>query len=212
MNLDQFREKLGYHSLVLGVIALAASASLALTDNSTHGAIKAAEKRDLQQSLAQVLPSGFADNDLLKDQVTVKDADGNAVVVYLPRLGATSKGAVFEVSGRGYAGEIKILMGVDPAGRIVGVRVLKHQETPGLGDKIEAAKARWIYDFDGKSLGQPAPEKWAVKKDGGQFDQFAGATITPRGVVKAVKGGLEFFAAHKDEIFAAPPAVAGKEP
>jgi electron transport complex protein RnfG len=211
MNLDQFREKLGYHSLVLGIIALAASASLALTDNSTHGAIKAAEKRDLQQSLAQVLPSGFADNDLLKDKVTVKDNEGNAVVVYLARLGSANRGAVFEVSGRGYAGEIKILMGVDPAGRIVGVRVLKHQETPGLGDKIEAAKARWIFDFDGKSLGQPAPDKWAVKKDGGQFDQFAGATITPRGVVKAVKGGLEFFAAHKDEIFAAPTAVAGKE-
>jgi electron transport complex protein RnfG len=212
MNLDQFREKLGYHSLVLGVIALAASASLALTDNTTHGAIKAAEKRDLQQSLAQVLPSGFADNDLLKDQITVKGAEGNAVTVYRARLGGESRGAVFEVSGRGYAGDIRILMAVDPAGRIVGVRVLKHQETPGLGDKIEAAKGRWIYDFDGKSLGQPAPEKWAVKKDGGQFDQFAGATITPRAVVKAVKGGLDFFAAHKDEIFTAPSAVASKEP
>jgi Na+-translocating ferredoxin:NAD+ oxidoreductase subunit G len=80
------------------------------------------------------------------------------------------------------------------------VRVLKHAETPGLGDKIEVKKDNWIKSFDGKSLGDPAPEKWGVKKDSGIFDQFAGATITPRAVVKAVKGGLEFFAAHKSEI------------
>jgi electron transport complex protein RnfG len=85
-------------------------------------------------------------------------------------------------------------------GRLLGVRVVKHAETPGLGDKIEIAKAKWILDFNGKFLGDPPPEKWAVKKDGGVFDQFAGATITPRAVVKAVKQGLEFFASHREEI------------
>jgi electron transport complex protein RnfG len=212
MNFEQLRAKLGYHSIFLGIIALAASASLALTDHSTHGAIRAAEARDLQQSLAQVLPQGFADNDLLKDQVTVKTEDGRETLVYRARIKGEAKGAVFQIIGHGYAGEIRILMGVDNTGRILGVRVIKHQETPGLGDKIEAAKARWIFDFDGKSLGQPPLEKWAVKKDGGQFDQFAGATITPRGVVKAVKGGLEFFASHRAAIFAEASAVAVKEP
>jgi electron transport complex protein RnfG len=91
-------------------------------------------------------------------------------------------------------------MGVDTQGRLLGARVVKHAETPGLGDKIEPAKSKWILDFDGKSLNDPPAEKWAVKKDGGVFDQFAGATITPRAVVKAVKSGLEFFAAHREEI------------
>jgi len=92
------------------------------------------------------------------------------------------------------------MMSVDMEGRLLGARVIKHAETPGLGDKIEIAKAKWILDFNGKSLSDPPPEKWGVKKDGGVFDQFAGATITPRAVVKAVKSGLEFFAAHREEI------------
>ena len=91
-------------------------------------------------------------------------------------------------------------MAVDSDGRTLGVRVLKHSETPGLGDKIEVKKVPWVKSFDGKSLVDPALEKWAVKKDGGIFDQFAGATITPRAVVKAVKGGMDFFTAHKAEI------------
>lgn len=84
-------------------------------------------------------------------------------------------------------------MGVSREGKILGVRILKHTETPGLGDKIEPAKTKWIFSFDGKFLGNPLADLWAVKKDGGVFDQFAGATITPRAVVKAVKGGLVFF-------------------
>jgi electron transport complex protein RnfG len=80
------------------------------------------------------------------------------------------------------------------------VRVLKHSETPGLGDKIEVKKDPWVKSFDGKSLADPTPDKWAVKKDGGIFDQFAGATITPRAVVKAVKGGMDFYAEHRKEI------------
>ena len=91
-----------------------------------------------------------------------------------------------------------VVLGED--GKALGVRVLKHTETPGLGDKIEVSKGDWVKSFDGKSLGNPAPEQWGVKKDNGIFDQFAGATITPRAVVKAVKGGMDFFTAHKAEI------------
>ena len=97
-------------------------------------------------------------------------------------------------------GEILVLMAVDVDGKMLGARVLKHTETPGLGDKIEIAKDKWILSFNGKSLGEPPADKWGVKKDGGVFDQFAGATITPRAVVKAVKGGMLFFSEHKAEI------------
>ena len=89
------------------------------------------------------------------------------------------------------------MLGIDADGRLLGVRVLAHHETPGLGDKIESKKNDWILRFTGLSLGNPPPERWKVKKDGGQFDQFAGATITPRGVVRAIRSGLDFFAANK---------------
>jgi electron transport complex protein RnfG len=114
------------------------------------------------------------------------------------------------VSGNGYAGAIDCIMGIDRTGKITGVRVIVHKETPGLGDKIEAAKNLWIFAFDGKSLGDPAADKWAVKKDGGVFDQFAGATITPRGVVKAVKGGLEFFDKNRAQLLDGSAPAGGK--
>ena len=199
LDLEAIREKIGYQPALLGVFVLLASGALAWASGATGAAIAAAEAKDLRDSLSEVLPAGMADNDFLKDTVSV-DRDGQAVTIYRARQGKDVKAALFKVAGRGYAGEIQILMAVDTEGRTLGVRVLKHAETPGLGDKIEAKKDAWIKGFDGKSLGDPAPEKWAVKKDNGVFDQFAGATITPRGVVKAVKGGLEFFAAHKTEI------------
>jgi electron transport complex protein RnfG len=212
-SISTLRDRLGYHPALLGLVALAASATLAVTDSFTHTGIINAEARDLQQSLTQVLPEGFADNDLLKDQVEIMKGDA-PVKVYRARLAGEAKGAVFENASRGYADEVVVLIGVDLDGKILGVRVTKHKETPGLGDKIEIAKTRWITSFDGKSLGNPATAQWGVKKDGGIFDQFAGATITPRAVVKAVREGLAFYAAHKAEIYAAPELqheVAGQE-
>lgn len=200
MNLDELREKVGYQPLLLGIVALLASASLAWAANATKDAIAAAEAKDLRDSLSQVLPEGFADNDLLKDTTELEQADGSKLLIYRSRKEGKLNGAVFKVVGKGYAGPIQILMAVDKDGKTLGVRVLKHTETPGLGDKIEVSKGDWVKAFDGKSLGNPAPEQWAVKKDNGIFDQFAGATITPRAVVKAVKGGLEFFSQHKSEI------------
>ena len=109
-------------------------------------------------------------------------------------------GVAYEIFGSGYAGEIRLMMGVDASGKVLGVRVLAHKETPGLGDKIEVKKGDWIERFSGLSLGNPPVERWKVKKDGGQFDQFAGATITPRGVVAAIRRGLEFFSANRDRL------------
>jgi electron transport complex protein RnfG len=192
IDLANARATLQWQGISVGVVALVASAALVFANALTQGPIAEAEARDLQASLAQVLPAGFADNDLLKDTMELADADGAKKLVYLAKKNGSVAGAVFRNSARGYSGDIVVLMGVDAEGRTLGVRVVKHTETPGLGDKIELAKA--------KSLANLPVEKWAVKKDGGVFDQFAGATITPRAVVKAVKGGLDFFAANRGEI------------
>jgi electron transport complex protein RnfG len=199
MNLDAIREKIAYQPILLGTFALLASAALALASSATGEAIAAAEAKDLRDSLSEVLPAGLSDNDFLKDTVDLENK-GKIVTIYRARQGETVKAALFKVAERGYAGDIQVLMAVDRDGKTLGVRVLKHAETPGLGDKIEIKKDKWIKDFDGKSLGNPAAEKWGVKKDNGVFDQFAGATITPRAVVKAVKGGLDFYAEHRKEI------------
>jgi len=185
--------------VTLGLIALLASGALALASMATMGPIAAAEEADLRRSLSEVLPAGFADNDFINDTVSVM-RDGVPVTVYRARDHGVAKAAMFKVSGYGYSSEVQIMMAVDPDGRILGARVLKHAETPGLGDKIEITKSKWILGFNGHSLDNPAPARWAVKKDGGDFDQLTGATITPRAVVKAVKGGLEFFEAHRQQM------------
>jgi electron transport complex protein RnfG len=200
MKLAEMRNTVGYQAGLLGVVALVASAALAMANHYTAAAIAAAEAADLQASLSQVLPVGFSDNDLLRDTLTLKVAQGAPVTVYRARKGGRVEGLIFQVTGKGYAGPIAIVMGVDRDGRLLGMRVTKHTETPGLGDKIDSAKSDWALAFKGKSLDEPAAQRWAVKKDGGDFDQFTGATITPRAVVRAVKQGLEFFAAHRDEL------------
>jgi electron transport complex protein RnfG len=198
MKFEELRNKLGYQGLLLGGAALLTSAALAFASRATEADIHAAEAADLKQSLTQVLP-GTYDNDLLKDTITIPGKDGE-VLVYRARRAGRVEAVVYQVIGHGYGGAIVCVMGVSREGRILGVRVIKHTETPGLGDRVETSKSHWIYSFDGKWLGDPPADKWAVKKDGGVFDQFAGATITPRGVVKAVKGGLEFFDREKSEL------------
>ena len=199
-TLAEWRDRLSYQPLSLGFIALATSAALVVANQVTHPKIVEAEERDLQASLAEVLPAGFADNELLKDTISLAGDEGKPVTIYRARKAGSIAGAVFQTIGRGYGGEMIVLIGVDAKGTLLGARVIRHKETPGLGDKIELAKSKWIRDFEGKSLESPPAEKWAVKKDGGVFDQFAGATITPRAVVKAVKEGMKFYVAHRDEI------------
>jgi electron transport complex protein RnfG len=194
MNFEALRAKLAYQTLLLGSVVLLTSAALALASRTTEADIQAAAARDLQASLAQVLPGQY-DNDLLTD--TLRLAFDEGPTVYRARRAGRVEAVVFQTVARGYAGPIVCIMGVSRDGQLLGVRVLKHRETPGLGDKIEAAKDDWIHAFEGKSLGSPAPDKWAVRKDGGAFDQFSGATITPRAVVRAVKDGLELFARER---------------
>ena len=140
MKLEAVREKMGYQPVLLGMVALAASAALAVASGATGAAIAAAEAKDLRDSLSEVLPAGLADNDFLKDTLEI-DNHGKPVTIYRARRGGAVKAVLFKVAERGYAGGIQVLMAVDADGRTLGVRVLKHSETPGLGDKIEVGKS-----------------------------------------------------------------------
>lgn len=193
-----------YLATLLGAFALGGAGLLASGHNATEGAIAERMKEDLLGSLALVIPASVHDNDPVRDQYTIAMADGTSRTIY-PALSAGAVRAVaYEVTGQGYGGAIRILMGVAADGSLLGVRVLQHTETPGLGDKIEEAKGPWVLGFTGLSFGNPPKDKWGVKKDGGHFDQFSGATITPRAVVAAVREGLEFFDADRPTLTAPP--------
>lgn len=204
-NLARLRPKLHYQAGVLAGFALAASILLGLADLATRGVIQMRLEEDLKASLEEVVPAALHDNDLLADTVTVPSADAatgaDETVVYLAKKQGRVSAVSFKfVAPDGYAGPIHLVMGIAGNGEILGVRVISHTETPGLGDKIEIAKSKWVLSFDGKSLDNLTFEEWAVKKDGGVFDQFAGATITPRKVVQAIRRGLEFYRAHRAEL------------
>lgn len=203
--IKKYRSKFSYSTLLLGGFALLASAFIAIGDGVTRAAITERLAEDLQLSLAQVVPPKLHDNDLLQDTITVGTP---GIQVYRARRDGKVQAVAYELSGAGYGGStIVLVMAVDADGKVLGVRVVSHAETPGLGDKLELSKSDWILSFDGRSLGDPPEEDWAVKKDGGEFDQFTGATITPRTVVSVVKQGLEFFAAHRAELLDEPTEV-----
>ena len=185
------------HGLILAAFCLGFGMLLVTTNSLTKDDIAQRAIEDRQNSLKQVIPDSIHDNNLAADTLTLKNEQGKDVVIYVATKEGKVGGVAFETSGIGYSGEIKVMLGVDPEGKVLGARVLMHKETPGLGDKIEVKKGDWILRFTGLSIGNPPLEKWKVKKDGGQFDQFAGATITPRAVVRAIREGLQFFDANK---------------
>jgi electron transport complex protein RnfG len=197
-----YRKRVGYQAGLLGGFAMLAATLLVMGNLATRDAIEQRRAEDLLASLSQVIPAEIHDNELLEDPLVLEDSSGKPVTVYRALEGLDVTGVAFRVTGQGYAGAIELILGVNARGEILGTRVLAHAETPGLGDKIEASRHDWILGFDGLSLRNPAPELWSVKKDGGSFDQFTGATITPRAVVKAVKEGLEFFRANRDAMLA----------
>lgn len=188
------------HSVVLGIFCLGFGMLLAATHGFTADDIASRASEDRLNSLSQVLPAELYDSSPLDHVLAVNDSEGKEIKVYRAEKAGQVTGVAYEIRGTGYAGEIRLMMAVDAGGRILGVRVLAHKETPGLGDKIETKKSDWIQRFSGLSLGQPPAAQWKVRKDGGQFDQFAGATITPRGVVAAVRRGLEFFHTNKAQL------------
>lgn len=205
MNLEQLRSKLSYQTLLLAGFALLASALLGFADLKTHDEIVLRLAEDLQKSLEQVIPKKYYDNDLLEDKLIIASKDEgigtDETTVYVARKdGKVSAVSFMLIASGGYSGDISLIMGIDKEGQILGVRVISHAETPGLGDKIEVEKSDWILDFNGRSLQNVRVEQWQVKKDGGEFDQFSGATITPRAVVHAVYKGLRFFEQHRAEL------------
>jgi electron transport complex protein RnfG len=164
--------------------------------------------------LTAVLGGIAYDNDPLGDVVTVRDPEllgsGEPLTAHRVRRGGETVAVLLNaVAPDGYSGPIRLLVAVDARGRLLGVRVLEHHETPGLGDLIEERRSSWIRGFDGRSLGDPPPARWEVRRDGGDFDQFSGATITPRAIVRAVRDALEFVARHREELFV---EVPGAEP
>ncbi|MBK1693789.1 electron transport complex subunit RsxG [Chromatium weissei] len=200
MTLHFNKESTYTHAIILGIFCLGFGVFLALTEWITHDSVLARAMEDRQNSLSQVMPAEIHDNNPVLDTLTIQDGEGRDITVYRARKAGLVTGVAYETFGSGYAGQMKYMIGVDANGYLLGVRVLSHKETPGLGDKIEIKKGDWILQFTGLSIGNPPIEKWKVKKDGGQFDQFTGATITPRGAVKAILNGLQFFDAHRAQL------------
>lgn len=205
-HLAKLRPKLEFQTGILAGFALIASVLLGVTNCSTQSTIQQRLDEDLKSSLAEVVPANLYDNDLLQDTIKIPSTDYNIsateTLVYRAKKAGEVTAVAFKFTAPdGYSGAIDMIIGIDRDGKILGVRVLSHKETPGLGDKIELAKSTWILSFNGFSLENLSPEKWAVKKDGGQFDQFAGATITPRKSVQATYRSLQLFKDNKEVLF-----------
>jgi electron transport complex protein RnfG len=190
----------------LWLFAVAGTTLVAVTEFSTAEAIVENERQVLLRNLHALLPPDELDNDIAADNLELPPSPllgtDSSSLVYRARLGGEPVAAVFNsVAPDGYSGSIHLLVGVYVDGSLAGVRVVKHTETPGLGDAIERRKSDWIEGFDGKSLDNPEADGWRVKRDGGVFDQLTGATITPRAVVKAVHNTLLYYRQNADMIF-----------
>lgn len=196
-------------SLLLGLIALLGTALLAGVNELTHERIAEQEKLRILRQLNEILPGTSFNNDLLADVIEINDEaffrHPAPVKVYRARINDQPVAVLMIlVAPDGYNGDIRLLAGISANGEVLGVRVISHRETPGLGDPIEIEKSDWVLGFNQKSLQNPQPDGWAVKRDGGQFDQFTGATISPRAVVKAVHNTLIYFQTHKQMLFDTP--------
>ena len=194
--------------VTLAVIAAICTTLVAITYRSTAERIVANEQAWLERSLQPALSGLFYDSGVTESKIIVPpphELPGTeAAIIYRVYAEAAPVAALFVVSARdGYAGPIRILVGIDTIGVVTGVHVLEHSETPGLGDRVESTRSDWVKQFNGRSLLDPEPAGWAIKGDGGQFDQLTGASVTPRAIIEAIKETLLYFEAHGEEIFAA---------
>ena len=195
-------------ALLLGLAGLLAAGLLAGLHEATRERIAMRGRQQALEHLSAVLPRARYDNDPIADTATLTDprlGPGPHAIRRARRQGVPTAMAIEATSTDGYAGPIRLIVGIDLDGAIIGVRVLRHNETPGLGDPIEARRSRWIHGFDGRRIDDPSVERWTVKPDGGDFDAFTGATITPRAVIRAVRRTLEFHQSERDRLYALPP-------
>lgn len=192
---------------IMVAFSLVGTFFLASTYLATKAPIEASEAAAKMKLFGQVLPVSEHDNDLLNDFIEMPaggELNNRSVTkVYTARLAGVAKAVILEATARdGYSGDIKLLIAVRQDGSLGGVRVIAHKETPGLGDYIDIAHDNWIKSFNDLSLASRPSEQWQVKKDGGQFDYMAGATITPRAVVKATHKVLAYVEANQQILFA----------
>ncbi len=188
--------------LILSVVTLLTSGLLMLSEYLTHDKIEEQKKLLLLKSLVQLIPAQLHDNDLVESTLLIHENEllghRQAQKVYIGRLkGKLSVVAIPVTSRMGYSGDIDLIVGIKENGNITTVKILEQHETPGLGDLILPNKSDWLMQFPNQSLNKLSTQQWQVKKDGGDFDQITGATITPRAVVNAVKQSLEYFENNK---------------
>ncbi|MBB4862720.1 electron transport complex protein RnfG [Pseudomonas nitritireducens] len=200
------------NALVLGLLVVIAAGLVAAVHQFTAQRIDTAQRDARGRTLLELLPKGSYDNHPLETAVSTFDpallGRDEPAPAYIARFQGQATAVILQPVARdGYGGSIHLLVGVTAQGRLLGVRVVAHHETPGQGDRIEPGKSDWLHGFDGHSLNDPGAAGWKVKKDGGQFDQFVGATVTPRAVVKATHLALQYFDAHKAQLLA--PAASG---
>jgi electron transport complex protein RnfG len=200
-------------AVILFFFVVAFTAALAIVYFATKPGIDAAAAEEKMRAINEVLPKSLYDNELLADTVKLPATPelglDDESLVYRARRGSEPSALVLEtVAPDGYSGKIRMLVAVQANGELAGVRVTQHKETPGLGDYIEPKKDKnkerpWITQFDGLSLAKAPSPEWKVKKDGGRFDSVAGATVTPRAVVKAVHKALKYADENRERLFAA---------
>lgn len=195
--------------LALGLLGLVGAGVLAWVQQHAAPRIEAQQQRMVLQTLNQMIAPDAYDNALHQDRLILTAPaffrSPAPVVIYRARRGGQPVAALMELTTPdGYNGNIRLLLGIRQDGVVLGVRVLSHKETPGLGDGIERRKSDWITQFDGRSLGDPPAAGWAVQRQGGVYDQLTGATITSRAVIQAVQRGLEYFRRNREMIFQQP--------
>jgi len=194
------------NSLGLGIFAVVTAGLIAITHQVTKLNIANNIVKAQLAAFTEILPAHYFDNDLYNSKIELAanpllGADNGSKktsIAYVGRLQGKFSAIIFEtIAPSGYSGKISLLVAVNKAGVVTGSRIISHKETPGLGDKIDIKKSNWMRSFDDKSFTTLAFDKWLVKKDGGEFDQFTGATITPRAIVKAVRDTLTYFKDNK---------------
>ena len=203
---DHFK-KVSITATAMIIFSLLASIALSISYFFTKTPIEESDAKAKRTFLNQVIPSNLYDNNLVKDTISVEPSPliGNKknIDVYRAKKNNQVIAVIIEtIAPDGYSGEIKTLVGIDQEDKILGVRVIIHKETPGLGDYIEIEKSQWIKNFDLKSLGKITEKEWAVKKDGGSFDYVSGATITSRAVIKSTYKSLLYVKENKKRLFA----------
>ena len=199
----------GRQALTLALLAALLTLLLVGVAHLTRERIARNEQAWIRQHLDALIPAAAHDNDLLADAIAVTSPDllgsSRPLRIYRARrAGAPVAAAIRAVAPDGYRGPIELLVAVAPDGSLIGVQVIRHNETPGLGDAFESRDVHWLDAFRGRSLASPPPQRWTVRPDGGDFDAFTGATITPRAIVKAVHNALEYYRRNAERIFAAP--------